>query len=193
MRFSMPSLAVALPLILSVPAAQAEPFTLDKSHTAITFSIDHLGFSLTQGRFAEFDAEIDFDSDNPENSSVTFTIDAPSIDTGWAKRDEHVRGADFLNVDKHPTIVFVSKEIEVTGDDTATMVGDLSLNGTTQEETFEVTMRKLGPSPFGKKLLTAGFVAEGTIDRTDYGISYGAGAIGNEIPVRVDLEIVKDE
>lgn len=192
MRISLPSLVAAASLALFAPAAQAEPYTLDKSHTAITFTIDHLGFSLTHGRFAEFDAEIDFDSEDPSKSSVSFTIDAPSIDTGWAKRDEHVRGADFLNVDKHPEIIFTSTSIEVTGDDTATMVGELTMNGKTQEETFEVTMRKLAPSPFGKKLMTAGFVAETTIDRTDYGISYGAGAIGNEIPVRVDLEIVKD-
>lgn len=193
MRFSLSTVVAALTLSLAAPAAFAEPFTLDKSHASITFTIDHLGFSITHGRFSEFDAEIDFDTDDPSNSSVTFTVDTPSIDTGWAKRDEHVRGADFLNVDKYPTIVFVSKEIQVTGDDTAKMLGDLTLNGKTQEETFDVTMRKLAPSPFGNKPLTAGFIAEGTIDRTDYGISYGAGAIGNEIPVRVDLEIVKDK
>ncbi len=192
MRYSLKGLIAVMMLGGMSSAVQAEPYTLDKSHTAITFTIDHLGFSLTHGRFADFDAEIDFDSDDPSKSSVTFTIDAPSIDTGWAKRDEHVRGADFLNAERHPEIVFISTGIDVTGDDTATMTGDLSLNGTTREETFEVTMRKLAPSPFGKKLMTAGFVAETTIDRTDYGISYGAGAIGNEIPVRVDLEIVRD-
>lgn len=192
MRFPFPSLVAALALTVAAPAL-AEPYTLDKSHTAITFQIDHLGFSMTHGRFAKFDADIDFDAEDPAKSSVSFTIDAPSIDTGWAKRDEHVRGPDFLNVEKHPEITFKSKTIEVTGDDTAKMTGDLTINGKTQEEEFEVTLRKMGPSPFGKKLLTAGFMAEGVIDRTDYGISYGAGAIGNEVPVRVDLEIVKAE
>lgn len=192
MRFPVPSLAAALALTLAAPAI-AEPYTLDKSHTAITFQIDHLGFSMTHGRFAKFDADIDFDAEDPAKSSVSFTIDAPSIDTGWGKRDEHVRGPDFLNVEKHPEITFKSTTIEVTGDDTATMTGDLTINGKTQEEKFDVTLRKMGPSPFGKKLMTAGFMAETVIDRTDYGISYGAGAIGNEVPVRVDLEIVKAE
>ncbi len=192
MRFSFPSLAVALAVSTAATTVMAEPYTLDKSHTAITFQIDHLGFSMTHGRFSEFDAEIDFDAEDPTKSSVVFTIDAPSIDTGWAKRDEHVRGPDFLSVEDHPEIVFTSTSIEMTGDDTATMTGDLTMNGTTNEETFEVTLRKKGPSPFGKKLMTAGFVAETTIDRTDYGISYGAGAIGNDVPVRVDLEIYKD-
>jgi len=192
MRTLLPSLAVTAAVAMAAPAAVAEPYTLDKSHTAITFQIDHLGFSLTHGRFSEFDAEIDFDAEDPSKSSVVFTIDAPSIDTGWAKRDEHVRGPDFLNVEKHPEIVFTSTKIEKTGDDTATMIGELTMNGKTNEETFEVTLRKMGPSPFGEKRMTAGFAAETTIDRTNYGISYGAGAIGNEVPVRVDLEIVKD-
>ena len=189
MRILVPALVACL---AATGIARAEPFTLDKSHTAITFTVDHLGYSLTHGRFSEFDAEIDFDQEEPANSSVTFEIKAPSVDTGWAKRDEHVRGADFLNVEKHPVITFKSTSIEMTGEDTAKMTGDLTINGQTNEETFDVTMRKLAPSPFGEKKLTAGFVAEGTIDRTDYGVNYGKGAIGNEIPVRVDLEIVKD-
>jgi len=193
MGYTLPSLATAFAVITAATASFAEPYVLDKSHTAITFQIDHLGFSLTHGRFSEFDAEIDFDAEDPSKSSVVFTIDAVSINTGWERRDAHVRGPDFLNVAKNPEIVFKSTSIEKTGEDTATMIGTLSLNGTSNEETFEVTLRKMEPSPFGKKLLTAGFVAETTIDRTKYGISYGAGAIGNEIPVRVDLEIVKDQ
>lgn len=192
MRFTMPALATALSLALAAPA-MAEEFILDKSHTAITFTVDHLGFSLTHGKFTKYDAEINFDQEDPTKSTVNFTIQADSIDTGWEARDKHVRGPDFLNVDKHPEITFISTAVEKTGDDTATMTGDLTLNGTTKEVSFDVTMRKLAPSPFGKKLLTGGFFAETTLDRTDYGISYGAGAIGNEIPIRVDLEITKPE
>ena len=193
MRNTIASLVAALSLNFVAPTVQAASFTLDKSHTAVTFSIDHLGFSLVQGRFDEFDADIDFDSENPENSTVTFTIEAPSVETGWAKRDQQIRGADFLNVVEHPAIVFASKQIDVTGHDTAIMVGELSMNGKTREETFDVRMRKLAPSPFGQNLLTGGFVAEAAIDRTSYGVSYGADAIGNEVLVRVDLEIVEDQ
>ena len=192
MRLTSSSLAIAVFTATAAPAVMAEPYILDKSHTAITFQIDHLGFSITHGRFSEFDAEIDFDAEDPSKSSVVFTINAPSVDTGWEKRDEHVRGPDFLNVENNPEILFKSTKIEKTGDETASMTGMLTMNGKTNEETFEVTLRKLAPSPFGEKLMTAGFIAEGTIDRTDYGISYGEGAIGNQVPVRVDLEIVKD-
>ena len=190
MRFQ--TFAFAAALALTATAAQAEPYTLDKSHTAITFQVDHLGYSLTHGRFTEFDAIIDFDQEDPSKSSVEFSIKAPSVDTGWAKRDEHVRGPDFLNVEKHALITFKSTKIEKTGDETATMTGELTMNGETYEETFDVKMRKLAPSPFGEKKLTAGFQATATIDRTKYNVSYGKGAIGTEIPVTVDLEIVKD-
>ena len=191
MRLPIAAFAAAL-AVTAAGAVQAENFTLDKSHTAITFQVDHLGWSFTQGRFTDFDADINFDQDDPAKSSVEFTISAPSIDTGWAKRDEHVRGADFLNVEKHPVITFTSTSVEMTGEETAKVTGDLTMNGQTHEETFDVTLRKIGNSPFGEKKLTAGFMAESVIDRTKYGISYGEGAIGNEIPVRVDLEIVKD-
>jgi len=125
MRLSFPTAAAAAAVVMFAPGVMAEPYTLDKSHTAITFQIDHLGFSMTHGRFSEFDAEIDFDAEEPSNSSVIFTIDAPSIDTGWAKRDEHVRGPDFLNVEKNPVIVFKSTKIEKTGDATAAMTNDV--------------------------------------------------------------------
>lgn len=191
MRLLLPAFAASL--AFAAMPAQAEPFTLDKSHAAITFTVDHLGYSLTHGRFTEFDAEIDFDQDDPTKSSVEFTVNAPSIDTGWEKRDEHVRGPDFLNVETHPVITFKSTAIEMTGDDTAKLTGDLTINGQTHEEVFDVTMRKVAPSPFGEKKLTAGFQATAVIDRTKYGVSYGKGAIGTEIPVQVDLEIVKAE
>lgn len=171
--------------------ALAAPYVLDKSHTAVTFKVDHLGYSMTHGFFTEFDAEIDYDPDAPENSSVTFTIDAASINTLWEARDKHVRGADFLDVKKNPEIVFTSKSIEMTGEDTAKLVGDLTILGTTREETFDVLMRKSAPSPLpqlnGK--VVSGFSITGEIDRTDYGVTYAAGAVGNAIPIQIELEI----
>jgi len=175
---------------LSAPVLAA-PYTLDKSHTAVTFKVDHLGYSMTHGFFTEFDADIDFDPDAPEKSSVVFTIDAASINTLWAARDKHVRGGDFLDVEKNPEIVFKSTSIEMTGEDTATLVGDLTILGKTQEETFDVQMRKSAPSPLPqlKGKVVTGFAITGEIDRTDYGVTYAAGAVGNEIPIRIDLEI----
>ena len=184
--------AVILGLALST-AAQAEPkpYILDKSHTAVTFKVDHLGYSMTHGFFTEFDADILYDEETPENSSVTFTIDAASINTLWEARDTHVRGDDFLDVEKHPDIVFTSKKIEMTGEDTARLTGDLTILGETQEETFDVTLRKSAPSPLPglKGRVITGFSVTGEIDRTEYGVTYAAGALGNVIPVQIDMEI----
>lgn len=191
MRFlSTAALSAAL-AFGTISTASAEPYELDKSHTAVTFTVDHLGFSMTHGFFTEFDAEIDYDPENPENSSVVFTIDAASVNTLWAKRDEHVRNKDFLNVEKHPEIVFKSKSIEMTGDDTAKLTGDLTILDQTHEEVFDVTLRKSAPSPFDKTKIVSGFSASAVIDRTKYGVSYAAPVVGVEIPVTVELEIFK--
>ena len=180
--------ALGLAALLAAPVS-AEPWKIDKSHATVAFSVDHLGFSLTHGVFREFDAEIDFDPESFETASVSFTIAAASVDTFWEARDEHIRSADFLDVEAHPEITFVSKTVRLTGPDTAEVTGDVTIKGVTREETFAVTMRKLGPSPFNPELTIAGFTVEGELDRTNYGVAYGAPAIGAVMPIRLDLEV----
>jgi len=175
--------------------ADPEPYKLDKSHTAVTFKVDHLGYSLTHGFFTEFDADISYDPDAPEDSSIVFTIDAASIDTLWAARDKHVRNKDFLDVEKHPEIVFKSTKIEMTGDNTAKLTGDLTLIGETREAVFDVEMRKSAPSPLpgldGR--VVTGFQITGEIDRTEYGMKYAAEAIGTVIPIEMSIEIYPEK
>lgn len=183
----LPTLAAGLSL-MAAPLA-AKPFTLDKSHAAVTFEVSHLGFSTVQGFFESFDADVDFDPENFAASSVNFTIDAASINTLWEARDEHIKTADFLNVAEYPTITFVSKAIEVTGENTAKVTGDFTMVGQTHEETFDVVLNQYGPSPFNADLMVAGFTVTGEIDRTKYGMGYGAPAIGAVLPLQVDLEI----
>lgn len=181
--------SIAAATVLAATPLAAAPWQIDKSHAHVSFSVDHLGFSVTQGQFRSFDAEIDFDPENMETASVAFTIDASSVDTGWEKRDAHIKAADFLDVENHGTITFVSKSVRLTGDNTAEVTGDVTIKGVTHEETFAATLRRLAPSPFNPDLTIAGFVVEGELDRTKYGIAYGAPAIGTVMPVRIDLEI----
>jgi polyisoprenoid-binding protein YceI len=188
MRFPALALAAAGFAAAVMPAA-AEPYKLDKSHAAVTFQVSHLGFSTTHGFFRNFDADIDFDPDSMETSSVNFTIDAASVDTLWAARDKHVKNKDFLNVEAHPTITFMSKKVVLTSAETATVTGDMTLLGQTHEETFDVVLNKMGPSPFNPALQIAGFAVSGEIDRTKYGMGYGAPAIGGTISLQVDLEM----
>ncbi|MEM1314232.1 MAG: YceI family protein [Pseudomonadota bacterium] len=173
--------------VAPAPAA-AEPYVVDKSHAAVTFRVSHLGFADTHGVFREFDAEIEFDPDAIEEASVAFTIDAASVDTFWEARDKHVRSADFLDVENHPQITFVSKEVRLISANEAELVGDVTIRGVTQEETFTVVLNKMGPSPFNAELTIAGFTVTGEIDRTRYGIDYAAPAVGSVMPIRIDLE-----
>ncbi|MEX2518240.1 MAG: YceI family protein [Paracoccaceae bacterium] len=180
--------AFALASLVAAPLAAA-PWTIDKSHTSVTFSIDHLGFSLVSGQFREFEAQVDFDPENMEAATVTFTIAAASVDTNWDPRDKHIRSADFLDAEAHPEISFVSKSAAMTGPDTAEVTGDVTIKGVTREEVFTATVRQIGPSPFNPDSTIAGFIVEGELDRTDYGVDYGAPAIGATIPIRVNIEM----
>lgn len=175
--------------LIAAPAALAEPYVIDKSHAHVTFTVDHLGFSTVHGHFRSFDAEIDFDPGRVEATSVVFTIDAASVDTFWEARDNHVRGKDFLDIANHPTIVFRSTSVTPTGADTATVIGDLTIRDVTQEITLEAKLNRLGPSPFNPQQTVAGFTATGEIDRTAFGVSYAAPAVGVTVPIRIDLEM----
>ena len=167
-------------------AAEPQPYTVDRSHSAVLFEISHLGFSKTYGRFREFDADIRLDPDDLASSSVVVRIQAASIDTNSSKRDEHIRSSDFLDVGNHPEIVFRSTSIEAEGPDTARLLGQLTIRGETREEEFEVKLIKKGKAR-GRDVV--GFEARGVIDRTRYGVDYAAPAIGAEMGVTVALEI----
>lgn len=183
------SIVLAATLAAAPLSAIAAPWTLDKSHAHITFEVSHLGFSTTKGAFRDFDMEIDFDPENIAATSVSVTVDATSIDTFFAKRDDHIRGADFLNVETNPTITFVSTGVSQTGDQTADVTGDLTILGTTQPVTFQAELVQLGPSPFNPDQTIAGMRVTGEIDRAAFGVSYGVPAIGQIIPVEIDFEM----
>lgn len=183
------NLLLATALLTAPFAATAAPWVLDKSHAHITFSINHLGFSTTQGAFREFDAKIDFDPEDIAATNVMVTVNAASIDTFFGKRDDHIRGDDFLNVGAHPMITFQTTSVAKTGDDTADVTGDMTILGVTQPVTFAAILNKIGPSPFNPDKTVAGLSLTGEIDRTKFGIAYGAPAIGAIIPVKIDLEM----
>ncbi len=187
----LPALALSASLALAAVAAPAaaEPYAIDKAHTQVTFSVDHLGFSVVHGRFRSFDADIDFDPDDIEAARIAFAIDAESIDTGWEARDTHVRSADFLDVENHPKISFVSRSVRLTSAETAEVTGDLTMKGVTQEEVFQARLNKFGPSPFDPSQIIAGFAITGELDRTRYGVDYAAPAVGGVIPIRLDMEM----
>jgi len=183
-------LAVAGLAALAVPSpAAAAPYAVDKSHAFVTFTADHLGFSTVHGVFRDFDAQIDFDPSNVEATRVRFAIRTASIETYNATRDDQLRSAAFFDSDHHPEMTFVSTEVRPIGSDTAQITGNLTIRDVSRPVTLEATLNRLGPSPFFPDLTVAGFKVTGTIDRTEWGMTFGAPAIGVEIPIRIDLEI----
>ena len=175
--------------LLTTPASADSEFSFDPSHTHILFSIDHLGFSHVVGEFLDFEGTVTRDPEAPDATSLEVTIEAASIDTGWAERDDHLRTSDFFDVEAHPTMTFRSTAVEVTGEDTARLTGDLTILGATQPVTLDVTLNGMGPHPFAEGVTVAGFSAVGTIDRTDFGMAYGSPVIGDQIDIRIETEL----
>ncbi|PGH57363.1 hypothetical protein CRT60_13040 [Azospirillum palustre] len=176
----------------AVSPAFAAPVTykIDPAHTAVAFIVNHVGFSNVIGRFNTVGGDVSFDKDAVEKSTVTVTIDTTSVDTNHAKRDEHLRSPDFFNAKEFPKMTFKSTKIEKTGDKTGKLHGDLTMLGVTKPVVLDVTFNKDGVSP-ASKLETAGFSARGTVKRTEFGMKYGAPAIGDDIQLLIEVEAVK--
>ncbi|MEX2518239.1 MAG: YceI family protein [Paracoccaceae bacterium] len=181
--------AAALLVALTAQILSAAPWKIDKDHVHVTFTVNNIGFSTTQGQFREFDAVIDFDPENVEEAEVNFTLVADSVDTNSNARDRHVKSAEFLDVKNFPNIVFASTKVRLIDSETAEITGDMTMKGVTQEEVFTAKLIRIGPSPFNAKDTIAGFVVEGSLTRTDYGVSYGVPAIGAEVPIRIDIQM----
>ncbi len=172
-------------------AVSAQDWVLDPSHTLVKFSVDHLGFSNVTGVFREFEADIAFDPDDINATQVTFVIEADSVDTFWDARDEHIRAEDFLDVANHPQITFVSTSVALDGDADAKITGDLTIKGVTQEVTLDAALNQIGANPFVPDQEIAGFTLTGEIDRTAFGVDFGAPVIGAVLPVTINVELVK--
>ncbi len=178
---------------LSAPAMAApEAYVLDASHSQIVFSYNHLGYSTTYGMFSGFEGEIAFDQDAPENSSVTVSFPVMSMMTGWEARFGHFMADDFFGATEDEMVTFTSTGIEVTGENTADITGDLTINDTTKSVTLAATMNQAGEHPMAKKPW-AGFSATTTILRSDYGVGAFAPYVSDEVEIMISIEAMKAE
>ncbi len=178
---------VAAAALIATGATAAEKFELDRSHTQILFEVNHLGFSTNVGQFKDFDGVIYLDQEDPSASRVEATIQAASLDTAWEARDEHLRNDDFFDVENHPTITFTSTEVDVTGEKTAKVTGDLTLLGVTKPVTLDVTLNQMGPHPFNKKM-TAGFSATAVIKRSEFGMTTYVPNLSDDVKLTIHTE-----
>jgi len=176
--------------------AYGATWQIDPDHSSFQFKVRHLMVSNVKGDFTKVRGMITIDEQNIANLKVDITIDAASVNTGHAKRDEHLRNADFFDVTKYPTITFVSKKIERTGANTLKVRGDLIIRGVTKEITVDVE----GPTvevkdPGGN--FRRGATATAKINRQDFGIMWnrvldtGGVVVGDEVNIYVEVELIK--
>jgi polyisoprenoid-binding protein YceI len=184
-------------IVALLPAwAVASTWEIDPAHTRANFAVRHLVISTVRGTMGQVTGTAVLDESDVTKSSVTATIDAKGIDTREAKRDEHLRGPDFLDVAKYPTITFTSKTVEPAGAGKYKVTGDLTLHGVTKEVTLDVTGSPTPmKDPFGNTKL--GGVATTKLNRQDFGIAWskaldgGGLVVGDEVEVTIDVELVK--
>lgn len=187
------ALLYALSLALLLPAlAVADPivYKVDSDHSGVSFTIRHF-VSNVPGRFKDFDGVIKYDPQNPAASSVNFTIQAASIDTDNADRDNHLKGADFFDVAKFPTLTFSSTSVKAVDADTLEVTGELTMKGVTKKVTVPVDVLGSVKTPRGEK---AGFETAFKLDRKEYGITWnraldaGGAVLGDDVKVSISIE-----
>ena len=168
-------------------------YTIDPAHSEVFFQVRHL-VTKVRGRFSDLEGTINYDADNPEQSSVNVSIKTSSINTNVTDRDTHLRSADFFSAEEHPTLTFRSKKLTKTGTDSFDVVGDLTVRGTTREIHLPVTFLGNATDPWGKKRI--GFEAETTLNRKDYGLNWNAALetggflVGDEVKVNLSIQAV---
>lgn len=182
--------AISFGLLAATASAEQERYLFDKDHTNILFFVSHLGFSMMQGEFHEYDGEFVFDREDPTRSSVEVRIATASVDTDHDELNEHLRSADFFDSENHPTMSFKSTSIERTGENTALITGDFTMLGVTRPVTLDVTFNKADVHPVNKNYI-AGFSGGATIKRSDFGMTYGVPAVGDEVKVMLEVEGIR--
>lgn len=178
------------------PGVEAETarWDIDPDHSLIEFRVTHMVISKTSGRFMDYRGFVEMDASANTLKTIEATIQAESINTNQEKRDMHLRNADFLDVKQFPTMTYKMKHYRKQGA-TYTIVGNLTLRGVTNEVTLISTFNGVTQDPWGNT--RAGFTAEGTLNRKDFGMVWnktldsGGLIVGDEVQIRLDIECIK--
>ncbi len=188
--------SVSLALLLAMPAiAQADAFKIDTSHSAVTFSIRHMMISTVRGSFGDFAGTFTYVKDKPAQWRVTAEIQTASIDTNDEKRDEHLRSADFFDVEKHPTMTFTSTKVEKAGE-RYKLHGELTLLGISKPVVLDLEITGEVTDPWGNPRV--GFSARGKIDRKDWGMTWsraldtGGLMVGDDVGIELEIQGIKE-
>jgi polyisoprenoid-binding protein YceI len=180
-----------LALLALAPAlahAASTNYEIDASHSSVQFAVSHLGMTRIAGRFDQLQGDFRYDPAHIEKSSARMTVQAGSIDTDHDKRDASLRSDDFFDAAHFPSIRFESKSVNGNGS-AFTLVGDLALLGVSRPVTFRVNKTGEGRDPWGG--YRAGFEATTTLKRSDFGMRYMLGAVGDEVTVTIEIEGIR--
>jgi polyisoprenoid-binding protein YceI len=174
---------------------ETSTWQLDPAHSSVEFSVKHLMIAHVKGTFSGIQATVSGDEANLGKSNLVVKIDTATIDTGNDQRDNHLRSADFFDVEKYPAITFVAKRI--TGDVAADfkLTGDLTIRDVTREVTLDVTFEGRAKDPWGGSRL--GYTATGKIRRTDFGLNWnqaleaGGVLVSEDVKIAVEAQFVR--
>lgn len=173
----------------------ATTWQLDMAHSTVEFAVKHMMISTAKGHFAAGTGTVMLDETNPEKSQVDVSLDVNSVDTRDAKRDVHLKSADFFDAEQFPVITFRSRRVEGDVGGRFRMVGDLTIRGTTREVTLDAEASGRGKDPWGGEV--AGFAATTRISRKDFGLVWNVGLetggvlVGDEVKISLDVELKK--
>jgi polyisoprenoid-binding protein YceI len=175
--------------------AQTTKWNLDKSHSSIGFSVEHMVVSETVGQFNDFTLEVKSDKDDFTDAKGDLVIQVSSIDTKDPKRDGHLKGADFFDEEKYPTIKFEIKQFSKVKDKEYKLVGNLTMHGVTRSITLSAKFNGIVKDPYGN--IRAGIKISGEVDRYDFGLKYnatmeaGGMVIGQKVNINANIELTK--
>jgi polyisoprenoid-binding protein YceI len=186
-----PALVFVTGLAMSAAAvAQSGTWQIDPNHSSAQFSVRHLGVSTVRGAFTKVSGSATYDPADPSRTTLNASIDANSVDTRVATRDNDLRSPNFLDAQKYPTITFQSKQVKVGGAGQLQITGDLTIHGVTKQVVLDVD----GPSapikdPWGNQRIGAS--ASTKINRKDFGVNGAPGAVGDDISITIDTELIQ--
>jgi polyisoprenoid-binding protein YceI len=186
---------LALLAALASATALAAPWDIDSSHASATFSVKHFGVSNVNGTFGPVTGMVELDDADPSKGKIEATIDVKAIDTKWPKRDEHLRSADFFEVDKFPAMTFKSTKIVKVSKTKLKVTGDLTIHGVTKPVTLDAEVSPEIKNPFSGNPVRA-VTATALINRQDFGLKWQAPSeavkvVGDEVKVAIELELVQ--
>jgi polyisoprenoid-binding protein YceI len=191
-RFRSLTAAVAALVVLAfsaAPALAADVYDLDGAHSSALFRVKHLNIGNFYGRFNNISGTISIDKENLANSSVNLSIAADSVDTGNAKRDNHLKSPDFFNAKQFPTLTFKSTAIEAMGENKYKVTGDFTMLGQTKSIAVEVEKTGEGADPWGG--YRVGAETSFSLKRSDFGMNFMQGGLGDEVRVVISVEAIR--